>query len=41
MEGNMKYALLIALILGVFAGTLGPSLGQQADPCAQNPAYCP
>lgn len=37
----MRYALYIALILGFLAGTSGPSLGQQADPCAQNPAYCP
>lgn len=37
----MKYAVYIALILGVLAGMPGRTLGQQADPCAQNPAYCP
>ena len=37
----MKYAMYIALILGVFGGISGHSWGQQVDPCTQNPAYCP
>lgn len=37
----MRYITILALILGLLAGTAGPGMGQQADPCAVNPAYCP
>lgn len=36
----MRYLAIIALILGVL-GAGEPSVAQQADPCAVNPAYCP